>query len=104
MYLDLPGWVIARWPLRVWEVLITAHWFARELRHGIATPEEIRRATDAVAALDESSRDAATTVVVTHGAFRRLLALELVKQGWAEGERTGGFSNWSVWRYQHRGA
>src|SRR5215207_215816 len=41
MYLDLPQWVVARWPLRVWEVLITTHWFARELRHGIATPSEL---------------------------------------------------------------
>ncbi|HUQ81742.1 MAG TPA: histidine phosphatase family protein [Gemmatimonadaceae bacterium] len=104
MYLDLPRWLVARWPLKVWEIAIYLHWTIQELRQGIATPEEIQRAVHAVAALEESSRDAATIAVVTHGAFRRLLALRLMEQGWSPGERTGGFSNWSVWRYHAPGA
>ena len=104
MYLDLPRWLIARWPLKVWETAIYLHWTIQELRQGIATPEEIQRAVHAVAALEESSREAATIAVVTHGAFRRLLALRLMEQGWTAGERTGGYSNWSVWRYQAPGA
>lgn len=99
MYLDLPPWLIARWPLKVWEIAIFLHWTAREVRHGIAAPEEIQRAVAAVSALEERSRESANIVVVTHGAFRRLLALRLIEQGWTAGERTGGFNNWSVWRY-----
>jgi len=102
MYLDLPAWLIARWPLRVWEVCIHAHWAVRELRHGIATPAELQRAAEAVESLDAISREAATTIVVTHGAFRRLLALRLIERGWTAGERTGGYRNWSVWHFSNR--
>ena len=102
MYLDLPTWLVARWPLGVWAVCINAHWAYRELRHGIATPTELRRAAEAVESLEAISRDAPTTVVVTHGAFRRLLALQLVERGWTAGARTGGYRNWSVWRFSHR--
>jgi len=101
MYLDLPAWVRARWPLRVWEVCIHAHWIAQELRRGIAIPGELERAARAVESLEVTSREAATMVVVTHGAFRRLLALRLVARGWTAGARTGGYSNWSVWRFSN---
>ena len=100
MYLDLPRWLVARWPLPVWEACITAHWFVREWRGGIATPEELRRAADAVESLEQTSREAATTVVVTHGAFRRLLSMRLVERGWALVARTGGYANWSAWRFR----
>ena len=104
MYLDLPAWLVARWPLRVWEVCISAHWMVRELRGAIATPAEFRRAEDAVAALEEIAASVDTMVVVTHGAFRRLLAMRLIERGWAAGARTGGYSNWSVWRFSSAGS
>jgi hypothetical protein len=34
--------------------------------------------------------------VVTHGVFRRLLALDLVGRGW-KARRDGGYRHWSAW-------
>jgi broad specificity phosphatase PhoE len=98
-YLDLPPWLPARWPLPVWEACITLHWFVRERLSGIATPEELQRAADAVALLDDVAREASSVVVVTHGAFRRLLALRLHATGWTAEPRIGGYQNWSSWPF-----
>lgn len=99
-HLEIPRWVRARWPLAVWEVCIHLHWLVRERRGEIAAPVELQRATDAVALLDEVSREAPTVVVVTHGAFRRLLALRLETTGWMAEPRVGGFQNWSSWPFR----
>jgi len=98
-YLEVPGWLPARWPLRVWEACITLHWAIREQIKGIATPEELQRAADAVTLLEDVSREASNMVVVTHGAFRRLLAMRLVATGWTAEPRVGGFQNWSAWPF-----
>jgi broad specificity phosphatase PhoE len=99
MYLDLPRWVVARWPLQVWELCIHAGWLARELRGAIAPPAELRRAAEAVEWLEDAARGAATTLVVTHGAFRRVLEVRLLERGWTAGARTGGYRNWSAWPF-----
>ena len=99
MYLDLPRWVLARWPLTVWELCIHADWMARELRGAIASDTELRRAAEAVAWLEDAAREAATTVVVTHGAFRRLLERRLIERGWTAAARIGGYRNWSAWPF-----
>jgi broad specificity phosphatase PhoE len=97
--LEIPRWVRARWPLTVWEVCIHAHWLVRERRGAIAGAAELQRAADAVALLEDVSREASTVVVVTHGAFRRLLALRLVATGWTAERRVGGYRNWSSWPF-----
>ena len=38
-------------------------------------------------------------LVVTHGVFRRLLAKELIAQGWAGVVRRGGYRPWSFWLF-----
>jgi broad specificity phosphatase PhoE len=103
MYLEIPRWVRARWPLRVWEMCIHVHWLVRERRGEIAAPADLQRAVDAVALLDDVSREAPTVVVVTHGAFRRLLALRLEATGWTAEPRVGGFQNWSSWPFRNTG-
>jgi len=100
MALELPRWVRARWPLAVWEVCIHAHWLGQQLRGAIAPPEELRRASDAVEWLDEVSRESPNIVVVTHGAFRRLLGRRLVETGWTAHPRVGGYRNWSWWPFE----
>jgi broad specificity phosphatase PhoE len=97
--LDVPPWVRARWPLTVWALCIHAYWLIRERRGEIAHVTELQRAADAVALLDEISREAQTVAVVTHGAFRRLLALRLVATGWTAERRVGGYQNWSSWGF-----
>ena len=103
MPLEIPGWVPARWPLFVWEVCIHLHWLVKERRGSIAEAAELQRAADAVALLDEVSLDAPTVVVVTHGAFRRLLARQLAATGWASDRRDRGYRNWSAWPFRRRG-
>lgn len=100
MALEIPRWVRARWPLSVWEVCIHLHWVARGLRGTIAPLEELTRATDAVSWLAELTREAPSVVVVTHGAFRRLLGIRLVETGWTAERRVGGYSNWSAWSFR----
>jgi broad specificity phosphatase PhoE len=102
MPLEIPRWLPARWPLVVWEACIHLHWLVKERRGSIAEAAELQRAADAVALLDEASRDAPTVVVVTHGAFRRLLARHLAATGWDNGPRDRGYRNWSAWPF-HRG-
>jgi len=98
--LEIPRWVPARWPLVVWEVCIHLPWLVKERRGSIAEATELWRAADAVALLDEVSREAPTVVVVTHGAFRRLLARQLAATGWASDPRDRGYRNWSAWPFR----
>jgi broad specificity phosphatase PhoE len=79
---------------------IHLHWLVRERRGEIAAPADVQRAADAVALLDDVSREAPTVVVVTHGAFRRLLASRLEATGWMAEPRVGGFQNWSSWPFR----
>lgn len=98
--LEVPRWVPARWPLGVWGVCIYLHWLMRERRGEIAAPAELERAAQAVALLDDAAREATSVVAVTHGAFRRLLAMRLVATGWRAEPRVGGFRNWSWWPFR----
>ena len=100
MPLEIPRWLPARWPLVVWEVCIHLHWLLKERRGSIAEAAELHRAADAVALLEDVSRDAPTVVVVTHGAFRRLLARQLGVNGWTGDPRDRGYRNWSAWPFR----
>lgn len=101
MPLEIPRWVRARWPLPVWEVCIHLHWLIQERLGSAAAPAELQRAAHAATLLDEVTRETPTVVVVTHGAFRRVLAMRLVVNGWTAAPRVGGFQNWSSWSF-HR--
>ena len=100
MPLEIPRWLPARWPLVVWEACIHLHWLVKERRGSIAEARELQRAADAVALLDDVSREAPTVVVVTHGAFRRVLALQLASAGWTSDPRERGYRNWSAWPFR----
>lgn len=100
MELEIPRWVRARWPLPVWEVCIHLHWLMKERRGTIAELSDVKRASNAAALLDDVSREAPTVVVVTHGAFRRVLALQLATSGWAADRRERGYRNWSAWPFR----
>lgn len=103
MELEIPSWLPSRWPLVVWEACIHLQWLLSERRGWIAVPPEIERASEAVALLETVVRDEPSVVVVTHGAFRRLLGMRLAAVGWTAEPRVGGFRNWSVWPFR-RGA
>jgi len=100
MMLEIPQWVRTRLPLAAWEVCIHLHWMVQEQRGRIAREEDLGRAAQAVALLEAAARDASPVVVVTHGAFRRLLDLHLIANRWTAERRIGGYRNWSTWSYQ----
>ena len=93
--LAIPNWP-TRLPLLGWAMVIHLAWQYRIVRG--ADPPEVDRARAATAAdwLTGLVSDGSTAVVVTHGVFRRLLALDLVGRGW-KARRDGGYRHWSAW-------
>jgi broad specificity phosphatase PhoE len=91
---DLPAWA-PRLPLRAWDLMHHALWTCR-MASGREYPET-RRAGDAVDWLTSHAAGCETTVVVTHGGFRRLLARRLARVGWRPDSARRRFHNWSVW-------
>jgi len=92
--------VIPNWPTRLpflgWEMLIHLAWQYRIVR--ATDPPEVDRARAAAAGqwLAELVSDGSTAAVVTHGVFRRLLALDLVGRGW-KARRDCWYRHWSAW-------
>jgi broad specificity phosphatase PhoE len=98
-HLDIPTWLPARWPLGVWGAAIHVQWLGRLIRRVPLAPAERRRLNDAADWVESVVRESGTTVVVTHGVFRRLLGLELVARGWGAERRVSGYQNWSAWPF-----
>lgn len=99
--LDIPNWP-TRLPLGGWGVLIYLGWAYRIVRG--TDPGEAQRARAAAAAelLAGIATDGSTTLVVTHGVIRRLLAAQLRNRGWAPTGRVGGYRHWSAWEFSWR--
>jgi broad specificity phosphatase PhoE len=103
-----------RLPVGAWGAAITMAWGYRILTGTEATREDITRARTAARWLEgvasshaasagpdafDAIRDS-TTVVVTHGVFRRLLAKHLADAGWVlhpERRSLRRYRNWSAW-------
>ena len=100
-HLYVPRWP-TRLPLTAWEMLVHGSWNYRILRRTDATPSDRVQATQAADYLSDVVADGSTALVVTHGVFRRLLAQHLVSLGWRSDGRTGGYDNWSYWRFGAR--
>lgn len=98
-HLDIPTWLPARWPLAVWAAAIHVQWLGRLIRRIPLAPVERQRVKDAADWVEGVARESGTTVVVTHGVFRRLLGIELVARGWGAERRVSGYQNWSAWPY-----
>ena len=101
--LPVPRWLPGRAPLLVWDALIHVAW-GLDLLRGQGMPFDAReRAREAVRwcrdACRQASGDGATVAVVTHGAFRRVLAQQLLREGWRAGAGRRSYAHWSVWRF-----
>lgn len=94
---------IPRWPTRLplggWAVVIHLAWSFRILRGTGASREEAARALAAAEWLERIVADGSTALVVTHGAFRRTLARQLIVRGWRGAGRHGGYRHWSRWSF-----
>jgi broad specificity phosphatase PhoE len=97
-----------RLPVGAWGAAISMAWGYRILTGADATREDITRARAAARWLEgvastNATSDApgdSTTVVVTHGGFRRLLAKHLADAGWtlvSERRSLRRYRNWSAW-------
>ncbi|MES2521785.1 MAG: histidine phosphatase family protein [Gemmatimonadota bacterium] len=102
--LPLPALSRFRAPLTVWEVLLYLKWMVAILRARDATPEARERARRAAQwcreAVGAGSAEEGTVAIVTHGVFRRLLAQELLRDGWRPEPRRHGYAHWSVWGFR----
>jgi broad specificity phosphatase PhoE/GNAT superfamily N-acetyltransferase len=86
-----------RLPLPLWAIAFAIHAVIK----GHASPEEQARANEAADWVEGLARQHDSVLVVTHGAFRMLLAHALERRGWrAEGAQRGR-GHWSVWRLTH---
>ncbi|HET7459688.1 MAG TPA: histidine phosphatase family protein [Longimicrobium sp.] len=99
--LPIPASAVLRAPFAAWGTLIYLRWAADLLLHRHPAADARERARAAAAWCREACLGAApgsAVAVVTHGAFRRMLAQRLVAEGWRrEGGR--GYAHWSVWRF-----
>jgi broad specificity phosphatase PhoE len=93
--LAIPFWP-TRLPLGAWGVLISLGWGYRIVRGTDASADERARAAAAAEWLASLTADGTTTLAVTHGAFRRLLAKQLLARGWTSTGRRGGYRPWSA--------
>jgi broad specificity phosphatase PhoE len=96
--LAIPNWP-TRLPLVGWAMVIHVGWMYRIVRGTDANEEERARAAVAAELLAGIATDDSTTLVVTHGVFRRLLAAQLHNRGWAAAGRVGGYRHWSAWSF-----
>jgi broad specificity phosphatase PhoE len=72
-------------------------WLAGVVRGAEGGPAATERAR-AAAQWVSGQHAGGTTLAVTHGVFRRLLARQLRTDGWRFADVRRGYGYWSVWR------
>ena len=89
-----------RLPIEVWDAISFVQWTYRLWRR--VDREEVRRARAAVDWLEQHATGGRTVCAVTHGGFRRILDVELLRRGWSAAPGARTHENWSSWTYVHR--
>ena len=89
-----------RAPLAVWSALIHLRWGLDIVRGRDVSKEAKAQAEAAATWCIVAAREARTRTIaiVTHGVFRRLLAKQLVSEGWAFEPGPRSYDHWSTWR------
>ena len=96
---DLPAWG-PRLPLDVWDALHHTMWTIRLL--GGREYADTARAREAANWIESRAAGAAVTIAITHGGFRRLLAVQLKRTGWTPERGPRRYYNWSAWAFSRR--
>lgn len=96
--LAIPRWPIAL-PLSVWGTVMYVGWSYRRLRGVDVEDPDFRRGETAARWLADLVADGTSAVVVTHGVFRKLLGIHLLRLGWTDAGREGGYRHWSAWSF-----
>jgi broad specificity phosphatase PhoE len=99
MPLAIPAWP-TRLPLGAWGLLISIDWGYRIVRGAAAAEADRARAAAAAEWLAGLAADGSTVLAVTHGAFRRMVARQLLALGWRSTDRRGGYRPWSAWSFE----
>jgi broad specificity phosphatase PhoE len=93
----IPQWHRVKMPRFLWEWATLIRWGSWILRGIDGMPQHTARAERAAKWLDDLAHDKRHIVIVTHGNFRRLLAMMLAKRGWTPDAKRRSYRNWSVW-------
>jgi broad specificity phosphatase PhoE len=96
---EFPKWLPLRWPLGVWKLATGSQWIYRVARGTDTSPEDRERVAAAAQLLRERAQERTRTAVVCHTLFRRLLGLQLEREGWTRGPGSRTYENWSAWEY-----
>jgi broad specificity phosphatase PhoE len=100
--LPIPQWP-TRLPLMAWNSIITVRWYYHRLRRTDLDGPDWARAERAASWLNGVLTDGTSAMIITHGVFRRLLGLQLVRSGWSLASRQGGYRHWSSWHFSFQG-
>lgn len=105
--LAIPDLSHLRAPLAVWNLLIALRWGLDILR-GRDRPPPVRQRVQAAAqwcrtTCQQHGTDA-RCVIITHGVVRRLLARQLIEDGWNLLGRKQSYAHWSVWELMDEAA
>jgi broad specificity phosphatase PhoE len=93
----IPEWHRVRMPRPLWEWATLIRWGSWIVRGIDGMPQHTARAKRAAAWLDDISRGKHHVVAVSHGNFRRMLALSLAQMGWMPDGKRRSYDHWSVW-------
>jgi broad specificity phosphatase PhoE len=96
--LSIPRWPTPL-PLGAWAMLGHLTWGYRIVRGTDVTDVDRARAVAAAEWLEVMVTGSSTTLVVTHGLFRRVLGQQLAARGWTCTGRRGGYDHWSSWTF-----
>jgi broad specificity phosphatase PhoE len=96
--LRVPRWVGWRMPLTGWALAIGVDWLLGAAEGGRTTRATHERAVRAAEWLAGLAAAHGSVLVVTHAAFRRLLAARLVSVGWQPQGSRRSLRHWSAWR------
>lgn len=100
--LAIPESVRFRVPLAAWAVVIHLRWTLDILRGrdmSVETLERVRAASAWCSDVLRRSGNGAALAVVTHGVVRRMLARQVVADGWRAEPGRRSYAHWSVWRF-----
>ena len=91
--LPFSDWRGVKLPLVVWSMLFRIMWFFGYAHNGESLAKAKGRATKGAEKLMNSFEEASTVTLLGHGLMNRLIAKELLRQGWKSSAKMGT-DNW----------
>ena len=97
--LEIPAWLPMRLPISAWDGLTHIQWGYGILLKADPSQRDRKRADDAIEWLSSLDSGPSSIAVITHGVFRRLLAMRLQDLGWHTPAGRRSYKPWSVWPF-----